>query len=169
MLLTHCPFIVRLQVSTITAAAYASSLAAARAGTHTTGQLGTRRLQSAAEDAAAPTAKPRKILQRSLLGSKPQQQQQQQQHAKGHHQATALNSYLGSMYLAPLPAVVEEVQVELESREAANVTVLVDEMPGIPRYMEGPHQHQHGNKHPQAAAPALITILIGNVISDAPE
>jgi hypothetical protein len=118
-----------LQVSTITAAAYASSLAAARAGTHTTGQLATRRLQAASEDAAT-AAKPRKIMKRPLLDNQQQQQ-------------SALNSYLGSMYLAPLPAVDLGVKEALESRPVMNVTVLApSDVPGVPAVMEGPHQHK---------------------------
>ncbi|KAF6258550.1 hypothetical protein COO60DRAFT_1701302 [Scenedesmus sp. NREL 46B-D3] len=62
------------EVSTITAAAYASSLAAARAGTHTTGQLATRRLQSAAQDAAAaashaPAPHSSRLVKRLLMGA----------------------------------------------------------------------------------------------------
>jgi hypothetical protein len=117
-------------VSTITAAAYASSLATARADNHTTGQLATRRLLAASETAAT-AAKPRKIMKRALLGNQQQQQQQ-----------SALNSYLGSMYLAPLPAADLEVKLELESRPATNVTIYAEnDIPGVPRVMEGPHQH----------------------------
>ncbi|WIA21235.1 hypothetical protein OEZ85_000476 [Tetradesmus obliquus] len=125
------------EVSTITAAAYASSLAAARAGTHTTGQLGTRRLQSAAADPASAAPKPRKILQKAPPSSPAAEQHPE---AAKH---TALNAYLGSLYLAPLPAADEQLKAELEEREVANVTLLDMEMPGIPRYMEGAHQHVH--------------------------
>jgi hypothetical protein len=129
-------------VSTITAAAYASSLAAARNGTHTTGQLATRRLQSVSD--IAPAAKTRKILQRSLLGNN---QQQQQHPAAQHNQATHLNSYLGSMFLAPLPAVDMDLKSELENREPMNVTILMEDMPGVPRYINLEGAHQHGT-HP---------------------
>ncbi|WIA21233.1 hypothetical protein OEZ85_000475 [Tetradesmus obliquus] len=125
------------EVSTITAAAYASSLAAARAGTHTTGQLGTRRLQSAAADPASAAPKLRKILQKAPSSSPAAEQLPE---AAKH---TALNAYLGSMYLAPLPAADEQLKAELEEREVANVTLLDMEMPGIPRFTGWAHQHVH--------------------------
>jgi hypothetical protein len=77
-------------------------------------------------------------MKRSLLGNQQQQQQQQ----------SALNSYLGSMYLAPLPAVDAEVKRELESRPVINVTVLAEgDIAAVPRFAEGPHQHGTHSKH----------------------